>query len=165
VGALRRHVRKQVRQIAGHASWEATRTAVATSTTLRQLSRLTGAAPLRRGPFVDRRLRRQALRPWINRLADMPAARRAQLPGVSAHRARQILAGAIVGYEVMRGLDVGAVRICPWGLREGILLRRLESDQPELAHAGWVPCPAPDARGDDVPGAVTARRLTSLTAV
>jgi exopolyphosphatase/guanosine-5'-triphosphate,3'-diphosphate pyrophosphatase len=124
---------------------------VATSTTLRQLARLTGAAPLRRGPFVDRRLRRQALRPWIDRLATMPAAQRAQLPGVSAHRASQILAGAIVGYELMRGLDVDAVRICPWGLREGILLRRLESDQPELAHAGWAACTAPSLAADPAP--------------
>jgi exopolyphosphatase/guanosine-5'-triphosphate,3'-diphosphate pyrophosphatase len=165
VGHLRRHVRKQVRHIAAHASWETTRTAVATSTTLRQLARLTGAAPLRRGPFVDRRLRRQALRPWIDRLASMPAARRAQLPGVSPHRARQVLAGAIVGYELMRGLDIGAVRICPWGLREGILLRRLEIDQPELGHAGWVPCATPAARRDGAPAAVAGRRLPSLTTV
>jgi exopolyphosphatase/guanosine-5'-triphosphate,3'-diphosphate pyrophosphatase len=145
---LRRHVRKQVRHIAAHASWESTRTAVATSTTLQQLARLTGAAPLRRGPFVDRRLRRRALRPWIDRLAGMPSARRAQLPGVSAHRARQVLAGAIVGYELMRGLDIGAVRICPWGLREGILLRRLETYQPELGHAAWVRCASPNGRPD-----------------
>jgi exopolyphosphatase/guanosine-5'-triphosphate,3'-diphosphate pyrophosphatase len=149
VGRLRRHVRKQVRHIAAHASWESTRTAVATSATLRQLARLTGAAPLRRGPFVDRRLRRRALRPWIDRLAGMPAAGRARLPGVSAHRARQILAGAIVGYELMRGLDIGAVGICPWGLREGILLRRLETLQPELGDAAWVACGAPNGRRDD----------------
>jgi exopolyphosphatase/guanosine-5'-triphosphate,3'-diphosphate pyrophosphatase len=154
---LRSHVRKQVRHIAAHASWESTRTAVATSTTLRQLARLTGAAPLRRGPFVDRRLRRRSLRPWIDRLASMPAARRAQLPGVSVHRARQLLAGAIVGYELMRGLDIDAVRICPWGLREGILLRRLETYHPEISHAAWVPCarqpiPAPSRMPADAVG-------------
>jgi exopolyphosphatase/guanosine-5'-triphosphate,3'-diphosphate pyrophosphatase len=166
VGLLRRHVRKQVRHIAAHASWESTRTAVATSTTLRQLARLTGAAPLSRGPFVDRRLRRRSLRPWIDRLASMPAAGRARLPGVSAHRARQILAGAIVGYELMRGLDIGAVRICPWGLREGILLRRLETLQPELGHAAWVACASPNGRRDDgAPDAVTGGWPRSLAVV
>ncbi|MEU4222157.1 hypothetical protein AB0F10_43305, partial [Actinoplanes sp. NPDC026623] len=93
--------------------------------------------------------RRRSLRPWIDRLAAMPTARRAELPGVSAHRARQVLAGAIVGYELMRDLDIDVVRVCPWGLREGILLRRLEIDQPELDHAGWVPCDPADDRRDD----------------
>jgi exopolyphosphatase / guanosine-5'-triphosphate,3'-diphosphate pyrophosphatase len=163
---LRRHVRKQIRHIAAHASWESTRTAVATSTTLQQLARLTGAAPRRRGPFVDRRLRRRSLRPWIDRLASMPAARRAQLPGVSAHRARQVLAGAIVGYELMRGLDIDAVRVCPWGLREGILLRRLETYQPELCNAAWVPCASPGGRCDSgAAQGVTKRTLQSLPTV
>jgi exopolyphosphatase / guanosine-5'-triphosphate,3'-diphosphate pyrophosphatase len=139
VEKLRKHVRRNVRDIAARASWESTRTAVAASATLRQLARLTGAAPLRRGPFVARRLRRRAVRPWIARLASMPVARRAQLPGVSRHRARQILAGAIVAHEVMRGLDIDVVRVCPWGLREGILLRRLETYQPELKEAVWCP--------------------------
>jgi exopolyphosphatase/guanosine-5'-triphosphate,3'-diphosphate pyrophosphatase len=154
VRGLRRHVRKQVRHIAVPDSWESTRTAVGASTTFQQLARLTGAAPLRRGPFIDRRLRRRALCPWIDRLAGMPATRRARLPGVSPHRARQILAGAIVGYELMRGLDIGAVRICPWGLREGILPRQLETYQHELGNAAWVRWPVelaepvgwPDAR-------------------
>jgi len=41
------------------------------------------------------------------------------------------------------------VRVCPWGLREGILLRRLEICQPELDHAGWVPCGSSEDRRDD----------------
>ncbi|MEU4216398.1 hypothetical protein, partial [Actinoplanes sp. NPDC026623] len=150
VRRLRGHVRRQVRELVAQASWEPRRTAVAASATLRQLARLTGAAPLRRGPFVDRRLRRRSLRPWIDRLAAMPTARRAELPGVSGHRARQLLAGAIVGYELMRDLDIAVVRVCPWGLREGILLRRLEICQPELGHAGWVSCGSPGGRRDDV---------------
>ena len=138
VRELRKHVRKEVAHVAAQVSWESTRTAVATSATLRQLARLTGAAPQSRGPFVDRRLRRQALRPWIGRLASMPAQRRARLPGVSQQRARQSLAGAIVAHELMRGLDVDVMRVCPWGLREGILLRRLETHQPRLDRAAWT---------------------------
>ncbi|GGQ73581.1 hypothetical protein GCM10010166_49590 [Couchioplanes caeruleus subsp. azureus] len=145
---LRRHVREQVREIAARGSWESPRTAVAASKTFQQLARLTGSPPLRRGPFVARELRRQALRPWIDRLAAIAAADRQRLPGVSEHRAGQILAGAVVGYEVMRGLDVPAVRICPWGLREGILLRRLESSPPEPAGATWRRWPPAPAKGD-----------------
>jgi exopolyphosphatase / guanosine-5'-triphosphate,3'-diphosphate pyrophosphatase len=144
VHRLRRHVRDRIRQVADRTSWESPRTAVAASKTFQQLARLTGAAPLRQGPFVTRTLQRRALRPWIDRLARMPARQRAVLPGVSVHRARQILAGSIGAYEVMRGLDLDAVQICPWGLREGILLRELEARRPDLGNAAWVPWCAPE---------------------
>jgi exopolyphosphatase/guanosine-5'-triphosphate,3'-diphosphate pyrophosphatase len=51
---------------------------------------------------------------------------RNELPGVSANRAQQIVAGAIVALAVMDHLDVDEVEICPWALREGIVLRRLD---------------------------------------
>jgi len=51
---------------------------------------------------------------------------RAELPGVSISRARQIVAGAVVAFSVMDYLDVSEVEICPWALREGIVLRRLD---------------------------------------
>jgi exopolyphosphatase/guanosine-5'-triphosphate,3'-diphosphate pyrophosphatase len=143
---LRRHVRDRFAQIAAGTHWESPRTTVAASKTFQQLARLTGAAPLRRGPFVTRELDRRRLRPWINRLAAMPARKRMRLPGVSAHRAGQILAGSIVAYEVMRQLDIDALRICPWALREGVLLRELERSQPALASAGWVPWQTPRQR-------------------
>ena len=133
VRALRRHVREQIAEV----KIGTARTAVATSRTFQQLARLTGAAPLRHGPFVTRELRRRELRPWVSRLAALPVRHRARLPGVSAHRARQILAGAIVAYELMRRLDLETMQVCPWALREGILLRRLEAEQPVLGGAGW----------------------------
>ncbi|BEL08761.1 phosphatase [Actinoplanes sichuanensis] len=139
VRRLRRHVREQFAEVAARTSWEAPRTSVAASKTFQQLARLAGAAPLRLGPFVPRELRASALRPWIKRLAAMPSPKRSHLPGVSPHRARQILAGAIVAYEVMRRLGVESLIICPWGLREGILLRELEARQTPLVNAAWVP--------------------------
>jgi len=45
---------------------------------------------------------------------------------VSASRAQQIVAGAIVARAVMDVLDIERVEICPWALREGIVLRRLD---------------------------------------
>ena len=62
----------------------------------------------------------------ISKLADMTNKTRAELPGVSASRAQQIVAGAIVARSVMAILDIEKVEICPWALREGIVLRRLD---------------------------------------
>ena len=56
----------------------------------------------------------------------MTVAQRGQLPGVSAGRAEQLLAGAIVAQETMSFLGLASLEICPWALREGIILRRLD---------------------------------------
>ncbi|MEW2306018.1 Ppx/GppA family phosphatase [Streptomyces sp. NPDC006655] len=124
--ALRRRVRHQLRDATARIRWEHPHTAVATSRTFQQLARLCGAAPGRRGPFADRIVRRADLRGAIDRLAALPAAERHTLPGISAPRARQSLAGAIVGHTAMKLSGVKTVTICPWALREGILLRYLE---------------------------------------
>ena len=57
----------------------------------------------------------------------MSAADRAQLPGVSRGRAGQLAAGAIVADAVMDLFDLGELFICPWALREGVILRRLDA--------------------------------------
>ena len=58
----------------------------------------------------------------------MTTADRAELEGVSAERAPQIVAGALVAEASMRALSLESVDICPWALREGIILRRLDSE-------------------------------------
>jgi exopolyphosphatase/guanosine-5'-triphosphate,3'-diphosphate pyrophosphatase len=94
---------------------------------------------MRDGPFASRLLRRRDLKTQIDRLAALPAVHRAKLPGISEARAKQALAGAVVAYAAMTRLRIDEVTICAWALREGILLRRLESA------AGWqdhgVPLP------------------------
>jgi exopolyphosphatase/guanosine-5'-triphosphate,3'-diphosphate pyrophosphatase len=55
------------------------------------------------------------------------ARERAKLQGVSRSRSRQIIAGAIVGRAGMKALNVGSVDICPWALREGIILHYLQA--------------------------------------
>ena len=87
--------------------------AVGTSKTFRSLARLTGAAPSAAGPRVKRVL---------------TAEDRAELEGVSAERAPQIVAGALVAEASMRALSLDSVQICPWALREGVILRRLDSE-------------------------------------
>ena len=79
--------------------------AVATSKTFRSLARLTGAAPSAAGPRVKRTLTANGLRQLISFISRMTTADRAELEGVSAERAPQIVAGALVG----RGEHASAV--------------------------------------------------------
>jgi exopolyphosphatase/guanosine-5'-triphosphate,3'-diphosphate pyrophosphatase len=102
--------------------------AVGTSKTFRSLARLTGAAPSAAGPRVKRVLTANGLRQLIAFISRMTTADRADLEGVSAERAPQIVAGALVAEASMRALALDAVQICPWALREGIILRRLDSE-------------------------------------
>ena len=99
---------------------------VGTSKTLRSLARVAGAAPSADGPYAVRGLERKRVRALMSRLADMTSAERAQLSGVSAGRAPQLLAGAIVAEAAMDLLDIERLDICPWALREGVILRRLD---------------------------------------
>lgn len=99
---------------------------VGTSKTLRSLSRLTGAAPSSEGAYAQRFLAREDLAGWVPRLAAMTVEERGDLPGVSAGRAQQLLAGALVADAAMELLGVDELQICPWALREGIILRRLD---------------------------------------
>jgi exopolyphosphatase/guanosine-5'-triphosphate,3'-diphosphate pyrophosphatase len=100
--------------------------AVGSSKTMRSLARVCGAAPSAEGPYAVRRLRRADLADRLPQIAAMDAAERADLPGVSAGRARQLLAGGLVALAVMDLLDVEDLQISPWALREGIILRRLD---------------------------------------
>lgn len=102
--------------------------AVATSKTFRSLARLTGAAPSAAGPRVKRTLTANGLRQLISFISRMTTADRAELEGVSAERAPQIVAGALVAEASMRALSIETVDICPWALREGLILRKLDSE-------------------------------------
>lgn len=108
--------------------------AVGTSKTFRSLARLTGAAPSSAGPRVKRTLTIDGLRQLIAFISRMTASDRAELEGVSVDRAGQLVAGALVAESTMRALSVDTLEICPWALREGVILRRLdlESSDAEL---------------------------------
>lgn len=124
---LRRLVRADIADVVGTLTrLGAPEMAVATSKTFRQLARITGAAPSSEGPFVRRVLRRDVLSEHLPRLAKLKTAERAELPGVSEGRARQLVAGATVAEAAMDLFDVDELVVCPWALREGIILRRLD---------------------------------------
>jgi exopolyphosphatase/guanosine-5'-triphosphate,3'-diphosphate pyrophosphatase len=102
--------------------------AVASSKTVRSLARLTGAAPSGAGPRVKRTLTATGLRQLIAFISRMTVADRAELEGVSAERSPQIVAGALVAEASMKALSIESLDICPWALREGLILRKLDSE-------------------------------------
>ena len=65
------------------------------------------------------------------RLAALPVAERARLPGLEPGRADVIVPGAIVLAAVLAGLALPAAVVSDAGLREGILLDAV----------GWRPLP------------------------
>lgn len=98
-----------------------------TSKTFRSLARLAGAAPSTDGLFVPRKLRHKDVITWNHTMAVMTETQRAQLSGVSDIRARQVLAGGMVAQAAMEIFKVKSLKICPWALREGLVLGRLDA--------------------------------------
>jgi exopolyphosphatase/guanosine-5'-triphosphate,3'-diphosphate pyrophosphatase len=124
--------------------------AVGTSKTLRSLARLTGAAPSGAGPCVRRVLTGEGLRQVVAFISRMASTDLAELGGVSSRRAHQLVAGALVADAAMRALNVPQLEICPWALREGVILRRLDilSGTVELAAAASADGPRPVRAGE-----------------
>jgi exopolyphosphatase/guanosine-5'-triphosphate,3'-diphosphate pyrophosphatase len=125
VRTLRRSIRAELARDAGSVTRSAPDHAVATSKTFRSLARICGAEPSSTGPMVRRVLDAEVLRARIPDLLEMSPTQIALLPGVSSSRAHQILAGALVADAVMDLFDLPELEICPWALREGIILERL----------------------------------------
>jgi exopolyphosphatase/guanosine-5'-triphosphate,3'-diphosphate pyrophosphatase len=126
VTALREHVREVLGAAVPLLTSAPADRAVATSKTFRSLARLDGAAPYADGPRVPRSLSREGLERLVDLLAAMRAVDRSRLPGVSPSRAQQLLAGAVVAHEALEAFGLDSVDICPWALREGVILRRLD---------------------------------------
>jgi exopolyphosphatase / guanosine-5'-triphosphate,3'-diphosphate pyrophosphatase len=128
VRQLRRYVRAEIGRQAGQVMRDGQPDrAVTTSKTFRQLARIAGAAPSSEGFYVRRRLSHADLTKLAERLVGMKEADRAQLPGVSRGRAPQLAAGAIVADAAMDLFGLDDLVICPWALREGVILRRLDA--------------------------------------
>ncbi|MFJ9818898.1 Ppx/GppA family phosphatase [Streptomyces sp. NPDC101151] len=127
VRSLRRHVRAQIARTVGEFSrFGAPDHVVATSKTFKQLARIAGAARSADGLYAQRELKRESLEAWVPRLSGMSAEQRSELPGVSEGRAGQLLAGALVAEGAMDLFGVESLEVCPWALREGVILRRLD---------------------------------------
>ncbi|MGY0059886.1 Ppx/GppA phosphatase family protein [Streptomyces sp. LZ34] len=150
-----KELRQFVRSVIGETTEELhdrpePRTHVGASRTFAQLARLTGAPKAKAGPYAERVLDRDRLAAWVPLLAARSDAQRARLRGISAARAHQALAGAVVAEAAMDVLGIERLRVCPWALREGVLLDRLRALETH-----------PDA-SRDLPAAPASASVTAL---
>jgi exopolyphosphatase/guanosine-5'-triphosphate,3'-diphosphate pyrophosphatase len=123
IRSLRDHIENKLEQILPSlVKHQETDRAIATSKTLRTLARLAG-------DWFDgsgKNITIEAMRKISAKLSEMDEGSRTKLPGVSENRASQIVAGAFVAESVMRNLDIKELEICPWALREGVVLKWLD---------------------------------------
>ena len=124
---LRAHARKTLEPVASSfGALPRPDHVVGSSKAIRSLAKLVGY-PVPGWSGIDRMLLpREALGSWIPRLARLPASARQELPGITADRTFQIVAGAVVLHEAMSTLEVEELEVSPWALREGVLLRYIE---------------------------------------
>lgn len=128
VERLRAHARATLAPVAaGFSTLARPDHVVGSSKAIRSLAKLVGY-PVPGWSGSERMLLpRASLGSWIPRLARIPASARQELPGITPDRTFQIVAGAVVLHEAMRALDVDELEVSPWALREGVLLRYIES--------------------------------------
>lgn len=128
VEALRHHAREKLKPVAtAFSGMPRPDHVVGSSKAIRSLAKLVGY-PVPGWSGIERMLLpRAALGSWIPRLARIPASARQELPGITPDRTFQIVAGAVVLHEAMRAMDVDELEVSPWALREGVLLRYIES--------------------------------------
>ena len=129
VRAMRKHVRAEIARLAGGLLRRGpVDHAVGTSKTFRQLARIAGAAPSSEGPYVKRFLNHADVG-RVGRPARHDGQRRARQAarGFRAQGRADALAGAIVADAVMDLMGISQLEICPWALREGVILKRLDT--------------------------------------
>ncbi len=124
--ALRDHARAVLQDAVPGFANSGAEHVIGTSKTIRSLARLAGSTTTRTAGPDRLTLGRRQLADWVPRLARIPAEARTALPGITADRTFQIVAGAVVLRETMRALGVDELEVCPWALREGIILRYLD---------------------------------------
>ena len=96
--------------------------AAGTSKTFRTLVKLSQNLYPKLGPTLTL----EALEVMVPKIQQLTLDERKELPSVSAERAQQLVAGAMVARQLMRTLKLTEILICPWALREGIVLHRLD---------------------------------------
>jgi exopolyphosphatase / guanosine-5'-triphosphate,3'-diphosphate pyrophosphatase len=127
IRALRKRIRSEIARDAGHLLRPGMpNRAAATSKTFRSLARICGAAPSAAGRLVPRSLAAADLSSWIPKLIEMTPEQLTLLPGVSLSRVHQIVPGALVAEACMDIFGLPELEICPWALREGVILERLD---------------------------------------
>jgi exopolyphosphatase/guanosine-5'-triphosphate,3'-diphosphate pyrophosphatase len=119
---LRDHISETLIPLKDELGDNGKRTAIGTSKTFRTLRRIQQNYL----PELGNTLTQDGLKTIVPRLAKMTRAQRAELPGVSSSRSIQIVAGALVAESAMNIFGIEKITQCPWALREGIVLQRLD---------------------------------------
>jgi len=128
IGALRAHAAEVLRPVAdAFRAQPPPDHIVGSSKAIRSLAKLAGYPAPGWSGIERMKLPRAALKAWIPRLARIPAETREALPGITADRTFQIVAAAVVMHQAMKAMDVEELEVSPWALREGVLLRYIES--------------------------------------
>lgn len=96
--------------------------AIGTSKTFRSLHRI----QMHYLPDFGENLTLNGLNQMLPKLQKMNLKQRMELPSVSPGRAKQIVAGAMVAHSAMKYFNLDYIVQCPWALREGIVLQRLD---------------------------------------
>ena len=118
---LRTHVRAEVEPFVAPLRGEGLEMAVGTSWTMRKLGKRLGE---KHGE--GRTLRKKDVSRLIEKIADASDEKIKEKLDVSKKRAGQVLAGVTVVETVMDLFDLDELEICPWALREGVLLQHLD---------------------------------------
>lgn len=122
LNALEEHLEKTLALMIEEISPYRTFRAIGTSKTLRTLSRLTSEFLGDPSGVIHRK----SLETMTKRLMAMTLAERASLPRVTPARAQQLVAGAMLVRYLFKELNLATIEICPWALREGVVLRRID---------------------------------------
>ena len=122
ISKLKDHIKNTLDPISQEIGLITKNYAIATSKTFRTLRRIQSHYL----PDYGNNLTLNGLNLMVPKLQNMNLKERMQLPGVSPGRAAQITAGAMVAQGVMKKLNLDYVIQCPWALREGIVLQRLD---------------------------------------
>ena len=120
--ALEEYIEDQIEPLAQSLATFEKDVAAGTSKTFRTLAKL--AQNLY--PKLGAHLTLDALDQLVPEIQSLDLDQRIELPGVSTERAHQLVAGSMVARQLMRTLNLKEIRICPWALREGIVLHRLD---------------------------------------
>lgn len=120
--ALEEYLEEKIEPLASSLSTFEKDNAAGTSKTFRTLAKLAQNYYPKLGPHLTL----NALEALVPKLQALDIDARKELQSVSAERAPQIVAGAMVAKQLMQTLELKEIRICPWALREGIVLHRLD---------------------------------------
>jgi exopolyphosphatase/guanosine-5'-triphosphate,3'-diphosphate pyrophosphatase len=127
VRVLRRHIRAEIARRVGDITRDRRPSRVVASHEMSaQLALLSGAERPADGLYRPWLVSHHDVQELSTRLAQMTDKQRRRLPGVSGRYTRELVTGALIADATLDLFGLRTIEVCPWGLREGVILRRLD---------------------------------------